>query len=437
MQKNIIFLLLAALLALSLVMREGISFVFAIFFIILTVLLVFGPKEDRHFLAIVFALAFLIRIIFAYLLHWQSVQEGWQGWLAGDERLYSLRALKMVMISQKLPYNPLLDIPGGEYGVNPFTYILAAYYRLFSPYYFGSKLINCLIGSVSPLVVFFLGKKIFSSSVARVAFILSAFYPSMIGWSICNLKDPFIIFLIVACVYLIVTTFDETKQRLLKLAAIPFLLWLIKDSQILNFYAVIGALIFFALYKGLKHTARKTRYTIVIVLSAVVLMFAGYMVVKPLLLKQINVIMNKNMQLAMSGNSNYQIYSAEFAAGVKSGSLNIKHFAGAYLKGVSYFLLSPFPWRISSPGQLMAYPQNVLWYFLLFFSIFGFAGNPKPSIDKTVFIIFFILIGVSLWSLSEANIGAAFRHRDYFSPLVFIYSSAGIIRLFCDREKPS
>lgn len=429
MKTNIIFLLLTVMMASSLIMKEGISFILSIFFMILAALLIFGPKEDRRFLAMAFALAFLARIIFAYLLHWHSVHEGWQGWISGDDRLYTLRALKMVLISRNLPRNPLLDIPDGGYGVNPFTYILAQYYRLFTPYYFGSKLINCLIGSVIPLFIFSLAKNIFSSRVARTAFILSAFYPSMIQWSVCNLRDPFIIFLSVSCIYLIIS-FPEKKLKIFRLIAILCLIWLIKDMQVLIFYAAIGALIIFTVYKGLKFLGIKTGRYFPVILTAVILIFIGYKMSEPLIVKGINYIMEKNAVLIASGNSNYQIYSAEFAAGVKSGSLNIKDLAGAYIKGVSYFLLSPFPWRISSAAQLVAYPQIILWYFLLFFSIFGLASNPKYSIDKTVFIIFFILIGVSLWSLAEANIGAAFRHRDYFSPFVFIYSSAGIMRLF-------
>jgi len=109
--------------------------------------------------------------------------------------------------------------------------------------------------------------------------------------------------------------------------------------------------------------------------------------------------------------------------------LNISTLTKAYLRGLSYFLLSPFPWNIATGNQLVAYPQMVLWYFLLFFAAVGVSEGLRFSRDETVFIVLFILIGVSLWAMTEGNIGAAFRHRDYFSFLIFIYSSAGILNL--------
>jgi len=417
---------------LSLLFRNGMSFIFSIFFITIALLLILAPNEDRRFLVIVLSLAFLVRIALAYILHLQSCQDGFQGFISGDDRLYTIRALKMAMMRQHLSYNSLCDLGGDEYGVNPFTYLLSLFYTFFKPAYFSSKLLNCFIGSVTPLFVYFLGKKMFSLNAARISAILVSFYPSMVRWSLGNLKDPLTIFLISLALYLILNV-DKRALRFIRLLAIFVCILLLKQLQVGVFFAFAASIMLFIVYKFLKRFSAK-KITIPLILSIIIFTVIVYMAAKPMLLKFVNSAITRAMGLYTFDNAGYFIYNTKMLKEVGSGILSISSLGYAYLKGFCYFLFTPFPWSISNLNQLSAYPQVIAWYFLLSFSVFGFLEGLRSSKDKTIFVILFLVLGISLFSFAEGNIGSAFRHRDNFSPLIFIYSAAGMVKLFTNKR---
>src|SRR3990167_6964852 len=162
MKTRPLFIILFLIALLCIALKDGVGFIFSIFFTILIYILVCGETEDKRFIAMVFMLAFFARVVLAYAFHMKAYNDGFGGFLFGDDRLYSLRALKMSLIWRHLPYNTIADVSGESYGANPFTTILALYYRFFDPNYFDSKMINCLIGSVTPLFVYYIGRKLFS-----------------------------------------------------------------------------------------------------------------------------------------------------------------------------------------------------------------------------------------------------------------------------------
>jgi hypothetical protein len=104
-------------------------------------------------------------------------------------------------------------------------------------------------------------------------------------------------------------------------------------------------------------------------------------------------------------------------------------------KGAVYFLFTPFPWDMRSLFQLIAYPQIMLWYFLAAAALFGFLGINKKNAVDAIIISFFIFFITMMFSLVSGNIGTAFRHRDIVLPLFFVFSSAGLVRLFDGRVK--
>ncbi|MFA6142132.1 MAG: glycosyltransferase family 39 protein [Candidatus Omnitrophota bacterium] len=404
----------------------GASFIFLLFSVFITLLLMYGPKEEKKFLAAVIITAFLLRVIFMYLLHWQSYLDGFKGFVLGDDRLYSMKALKIALIWQNKPYNPMFDMGGADYGINPFTYLLALYYRFFNCNYLSSKLINCLIGSFTPLFLYFTAKNIFSPKIAKIPFLLASFYPSIVYWSICNLRDPLVIFLITFCAYLI-SGLKNSRSKILRLCLIAFSIYLLKDLQKICFYAAIGAIVCSVIYRLLASLKKKEW----IILSSIIL--AAFIIVLynqfwPVILKQIRLIIVNNSALYLSDSAGYRIYDCKFLHAIRAGTLDIAGFIKAYFTGLAYFLFSPFPWRITRMSQLIACQQTMLWISLLLFSILGFREGFKLSFNRTMYILTFVFIGISFFSIAEANIGAAFRHRDYFAPLVFIFAAKGIMQ---------
>jgi hypothetical protein len=97
---------------------------------------------------------------------------------------------------------------------------------------------------------------------------------------------------------------------------------------------------------------------------------------------------------------------------------------------LTYFLLSPFPWMIRSPGQAIGLADALLFTgaaWLIFRSRKSLLRN-RPAL---------VLLGVALtvffvFSVGTSNFGTAIRHRSKLAPLVF----ALIARYPLERRKP-
>ncbi len=436
-EKNILFFLISVFLASSLIFKDGTSFILSLFLIILSVIFMLG-KEDAKFLAIVFIISFFVRIVLMYLLHWQSYKAGFEGFISGDDRLYTLKAIKIALSWQHLPYNMNCDTHSPGYGLNPFTYILALFFRLFEPNYLSSKLINCLIGSMAPLVIYLIAKDMFSAKVAKLSFALASFYPSMVRWSIGNLRDPIIIFLTVMTFYLLLAL-RKNRYRIMKSIAVLFILVLLKKLQIVAFAAFLLIIALFAVYNFFKILRSKNKPVFLVVLIAVIILSILFMAcehdnIKGSIVKFLQSTLDRSISLYIVDNAGYLAYDSHTIAQLRSGILDLGSLVIFYFKAIGYFILVPFPWRLSSLNQILAYPQIVLWYLLLFLSVVGFTKALKISKENNFFIIMFFLIGISIFAMVESNMGSAFRHRDIFSFIIFIYAMAGLNHMFLKKE---
>lgn len=431
-------LALAFLYALAgIITRNGSVFVTALFFFAVAVVLFFSAQKDRKFLAVLFMIAFLVRVGSAYLIHVHSYKAGFEGFISGDDRLHTLKAIKLASQWMHVPYNTLCDGSGEVHGVNPFTYLLAVLFRFFEPNYFASKMINCLIGSLSPLFVYLLARLLFSSRIAKTAFAISCFYPSNVMWSLSNLRDPAIVLLTLVILYLIIGSAGSRNYRGAKFFGIVVMLYFLKNLQIIIFLAFMGAFAAYLLYRIFKILGIKLTGIFVCVFYIIYSIFDYASMIKPIIIKYIMIMINRTVALVVTGESGYSIYDSNVINHIRMSIVSLRDMVTMYIKGISYFLFSPFPWVPLSGNQLVSLPQVVAWYFLIIFAFLGFFQGLKSSLRKNIFILIFLIVGISIFSIGEGNIGTAFRHRDNFSLIVLIYSAAGLVSFFCKEDEAS
>ncbi|RXG63416.1 hypothetical protein ES695_17395 [Candidatus Atribacteria bacterium 1244-E10-H5-B2] len=93
-----------------------------------------------------------------------------------------------------------------------------------------------------------------------------------------------------------------------------------------------------------------------------------------------------------------------------------------------YFLLAPFPWMISSPGQILGLIDALLYLVLVFYLMKGLKYLKKYNNPAfwAVILILLIIIGTFAWGVS--NFGTAIRHRQKIVWLIIAVSSLGITR---------
>jgi hypothetical protein len=135
------------------------------------------------------------------------------------------------------------------------------------------------------------------------------------------------------------------------------------------------------------------------------------------------------------GNSRYSLFDQKFIYYLKEGVISWAGLFKWYLLGMAYFMFTPFPWDVTSRQQFFTMPQILLWYAMTPFIIMGsFKFLRNGTVRAAVFFCMLIL-GLSVRALTEGNIGAAFRHRDHFAPMLFIIAAYGI-SFFLNREEP-
>ena len=94
--------------------------------------------------------------------------------------------------------------------------------------------------------------------------------------------------------------------------------------------------------------------------------------------------------------------------------------------GLVYFLLSPFPWQVFTPRQVMAVPDVLIWYTLLPFVVLGLATMIRHRFRDAAMLLLCIAGITILYSLVEGNIGIIFRHRSQVIAPLMVFAGVGI-----------
>ncbi len=302
-----------------------------------------------------------------------------------------------------------------NYGIN---YVFAGFLYVFGRFPLNAAILNSLIGTLNPLLVYAIGLKLFHEAVARRAALLAAFFPSMIIWSSMALKDPLMSFMILFALLFCV----RLRERFSFVNLTGTLLPIIACYPI-RFYLVyfIGASVLGTM--ALNRPGRRVGG-----LSKQVILVAGLMAV---------IVGFGLMGSAMEDfNSFFNLefvstYRHGMAASANSGfaqdvDISTPGGAIAFLPlGLSTLIWSPFPWQMVSLGPIMTLPEMLMWWSLGPALMRGFLyALRKRFSDYSPIIVFAttLLIG---YSLTMGNLGAAFRMRAQVFNLLFLFVAFG------------
>ena len=196
-------------------------------FILLSINLV-ASAEVVPFLRRLFIINLSLRAALLFVTFFTFFILGKNGWLFGDEWGISERAWRIAQflkgakdmwteyplggwtLASSVGLKPeLLSLR--QYGVSSYTYWVAFWYFLYGYTPLLPKLLNVVIGSCLGIIGYFLTREIFNIKTARLAAILISFFPTMLLWSILNLKDTAFIFLSMISIFALVR-FYKTKS---------------------------------------------------------------------------------------------------------------------------------------------------------------------------------------------------------------------------------
>ncbi|MFC1576173.1 glycosyltransferase family 39 protein [Candidatus Omnitrophota bacterium] len=361
--------------------------------------------------------------------------------LTQDEGTYSQKAIIKVYEIQGVTdkrewfakYFENTDMAIKIYGYNIYTYILTGFYYLFGYQVQAARFVNSLINILVFLLIFYLAKEVFNSRVAKISSAIFAFLPSITLWSAMLCADLTILLGITAFLYSLVKAVKKFDLRWLLLMVPAYYI-----VSSIRAYVGILLVVVAALTLTLKLFLRITpRSRVLLTVLAFMLLFLAMnppviTFTKTKIEQEMHTVITQQRLLSIADDGGYLIYPLHC---YKDGKCGILDLCVAYAKGMSYVLFSPFPWRIESKIQLMALPQNILWYFMIPFILYGFYRGYKLSRLATIAIFLYVCFMFSTFALAEGNMGALFRHKDMVMPFLLIYFAGAVDGLTKHQDK--
>lgn len=178
------------------------------------------PPEDRAVVVAIVALSFALHVAAAVVLNTASVALGRGGFVPGDDAEYAFLSRTFVAYYQGQP-DPASLPPwwgGAAYLFGTWTYIEIAIFFLTGPEVLVPILVNGAFAIVTSLLVYDMGRRLFDRRAALLAFVLTAFFPSLVLWSSLNLKDAVVLLVIALCLWALVRFQERPKWRKLAVA---------------------------------------------------------------------------------------------------------------------------------------------------------------------------------------------------------------------------
>jgi 4-amino-4-deoxy-L-arabinose transferase-like glycosyltransferase len=309
---------------------------------------------------------------------------------------------------------PPIPVPASNFG---YVQLAAAVYYVLGRYPVNASLFNALLGTMLGFLIYNLAKKIFHEIVARRAALLVCLMPSMIMWGSIALKDVPVTF----CIVLSLSSCVDLKNKL-SLEALAGTLLPIAAIQPMRFYivyfvafAIIGSL---ALDRSLSYFTGIYRQVFILIA------FAGLFI----LLGITDRAEADSQLLSLEYLSQYRHGMAVTANSGFDADVDISQpgSALAYLPiGISYLLLAPFPWQMTSLRPLIAAPETIFWWTLFPATIRGIVFSARTRFSETSPLLVFTTTLTAVYSLMHGNVGSAFRQRAQILVFLFIFTALG------------
>ena len=404
----------AALLGLSVIENPGIALPFSIELILLLAFTLWGlsrePDPDlRKWLARLVVATLGLRLLMVLVVQFNFSPYFFAPDAVGYERV----GKEISDYWAGVGFTPQAIREGWRPG---YYHLNAIFYTAFGDSRLALVVLNMFAGVWTALITFYLTREVLSVASAKVTAVLTGVFPSLVLWSILNIRDA----LATLCTVLIVLYGMRLSKRFRPshvwiFAAALLGLGLLRDYM--AFLVVLGLAI------GVVTAIRTDR------VAGTVLFGTGVALALTYLADQVGLFSTLGpqgiLETAQVLRSGLQ-QGATSAFGVGADTRTI----GAALQyipiGASYLLFAPFPWDIESTLQAAAMPETLLWYPLFLLAILGFRISIRNRLATAIVPASVLLVVVSSYALVEGNFGTAYRHRAQIMPLFFVFSGVGL-----------
>ncbi|MDD4910406.1 MAG: hypothetical protein PHR44_07020 [Candidatus Omnitrophica bacterium] len=447
-----------------------------------------GDTADRRFIIKVCILALSLRFILSFF-HYYAVWGTQKGAdFIGDARAYSASGQYIAEVITQKPalnidnnevdwVNNMRDayqglLPGIGYRTDIFVRYIGFIYSVFGYNPVIIKLINSLLSVLTGILLFILVRRSFSLRAAKIALILTLFWPSVLLWSTTGLKESLLIFLVVLNIFIYLMYLKENMNTLWFMALLLILAY--SNYIILLLFSSLFCLSRFAGRWKAKFTFNKGIIAFLAYIAVMKLSFTFLELSRPHLLSLLLIsfllerilLFNKRVLSCMTilicagilyfhpyesnikerydhftrmlinrqenqldaAYTAYKIYPEKYYN--SKLSISYPDLAFSYFKGLSYVLFSPFPFSVlRNTSGLLGLMQATLFYILFPFIVIGIIIALRYRYGNVLLPLLFTFIILSAYALAEGNIGTVFRHRDTAAVFLLMFAAIGINHL--------
>ncbi len=373
-----------------------------------------AKPEDRIFLVLLFAGAFVVRLVLGIGFHLLSIY-------GGDTGLYFPDSFRYDRLGRAIAYRIR------EFGMEELSVITKPVFRGYNAYtglfyyYLGDsigvlKVMQAFLGALLAIPTYLIGVLMWNRRIARFASTLVAFYPSLIFWSAMHLKDTLAVLFLV-----IFVLFDMRFIANRKPADLLGLVLTFSCTFLLRPYvaAILAAL--FLLH--LLVQSAKTRWVIPLRLA---LAAVACLIAAPILIEQ-----SEFRWAAHSGplivldfilrNNMYTSGSSFSAVAITDWQSYLRFLPG----GVIHFILTPLPWKAEGIYRFLI-PEVLLRYALLPFMLYGFWISLRSRFRAALPMI--VLPIPLILTYATVFLGGGPRHQAQLIPFLALFAAIGISR---------
>jgi 4-amino-4-deoxy-L-arabinose transferase-like glycosyltransferase len=260
--------------------------------------------------------------------------------------------------------------------------------------------------------------KVFNNrSVAKWSALFVAVFPACVIWSSQLLKDGLIIFLLI-----LVMTMVLKLQEKFGYLALTILILALFGIIALRFYIFYVAAV--AVVGSFVIGSSKSQQTIIKRLAACLLIGAGLAYLGGLQSVSENFERYGNLKQLQRGRE----WSARVSGSGYGEETDISTTEGAVAAlpvGFTYLMFAPFPWQATNLRQAIAVPETFLWWASMPLLVMGFIYTLKHRLRNAIAIILFTVLLTLAYSITQSNVGTAYRMRTQIQVFLFMFIAVG------------
>ena len=389
--------------------------------------------QDRELVIKFLFVALISRLIVGVILHAIVSVYGNGIDIFGDGMAYVFKG-RMIsnIISGEISVlrNPALT----DYQTTIWAYILGVLFRIFGFQPIIGKMINMLLGALSGINFYFITSYLINKELERktkiIALTIFLFFPSLFLWSLSNIRDSTIIYLLSLFVLFILR---YQRNNFLFIIAPLFISIITYLFRPVLFYPLLLLIFLAILIKFVCHKNFLFRIATITILCSLTLIFLHILVgfsIKDTIAKFSIMAVAKQLGHINSGGTAYYVLPMHYYNNIHNLHLTLFDSSILFFKGWIHMLLEPFPFRMRTVLALSSYGQMILWYFLLFFSAYGIIISLQVKKFNSLIMISYITVIGTMIAMNGANVGTTLRLRDMISPFLLIFSIIGLQRFF-------